>query len=97
VSVPAALECVRRHVAAGNLPAEPPYTDPGLFDFLQPLSIPEIGLRYVLAHDVSTCCVGMQSPQRLQENLRAVDPPYLDPATLAHLRGLFGRIQMQVR
>ena len=97
VSVPAALECVRRHVAAGNLPAEPPYTDPGLFDFLQPLSIPEAGLRYVLAHDVSTCCVGMQSPQRLQENLRAVDPPYLDAATLARLRELFGRIQMQVR
>ncbi len=61
------------------------------------LSIPEAGLRYVLAHDVSTCCVGMQSPQRLQENLRAVDPPYLDPATLARLRELFGRIQMQVR
>jgi len=97
VSVPAALECVRRHIAAGNLPAEPPYTDPGLFDFLQPLSIPEAGLRYVLAHNVSTCCVGMQSPQRLQENLRAVDPPYLDAATLARLRGLFGRIQMQVR
>jgi aryl-alcohol dehydrogenase-like predicted oxidoreductase len=97
VSVPAALECVRRHIAAGNLPAEPPYTDPGLFDFLQPLSIPEAGLRYVLTHDVSTCCVGMRSPQRLQENLRAVDPPYLDPATLSRLRELFGKIQSQVR
>lgn len=97
VSVAAALECVRRHVAAGNLPAEPPYTDPGLFDFLQPFSIPEAGLRYVLAHDVSTCCVGMRTPQRLAENLAAVDPPYLDPERLARLQGLFGRIQMQVR
>jgi aryl-alcohol dehydrogenase-like predicted oxidoreductase len=97
VSLPAALECVRRHVAAGNLPAEPPYTDGGLFDFLQPYSIPEAGLRYVLTHEVSTCCVGMQSPQRLQENLRAVEPPYLDPIRLARLRELFGRIQRQVR
>jgi aryl-alcohol dehydrogenase-like predicted oxidoreductase len=88
---------VRRHVAAGNLPAEPPYTDPGLFDFLQPYSIPEAGLRYVLAHDVSTCCVGMRSPQRLAENLAAVDPPYLDPERLARLQGLFRRIQIQVR
>lgn len=97
VSVAAALECVRRHVAAGNLPAEPPYTDPGLFDFLQPFSIPEAGLRYVLAHDVSTCCVGMRTPERLQENLAAIDPPYLDPERLGRLQALFGRIQMQVR
>ena len=40
---------------------------------------------------------GCSTPQRLQENLRAVDPPYLDPATLARLRELFGRIQQQVR
>jgi len=97
VSVPAALECVRRHMAHGNLPAEPPYTEAGLFDFLSPYSIPEAGLRYVLAHEVSTCCVGMRSPQRLEENLRAVDPPYLDPARLTRLRELFGRIQWQVR
>ncbi len=97
VSMPAALECVRRHIAQGNLPAEQPYTNPGLFGFLQPYSIPEAGLRYVLAQDVSTCCSGVSSPERLQENLRAVDPPYLDAARMARLQALFGRIQWQVR
>lgn len=97
VSVPAALECVRRHIAAGNLPDEAPYTDANLFDFLQPLSIPEAGLRYVLAHEISTCCVGMRSPQRLAENLRAIDPPYLDSATLTQLQQLFGGIKSQMR
>jgi aryl-alcohol dehydrogenase-like predicted oxidoreductase len=97
VSVPAALECVRRHIAHGNLPAEPPYTEPTLFDFLHPYSIPEAALRYVLLHDVSTCCVGMRSPQRVLENLRAVDPPYLNARRIAQLRHLFGRIQWQIR
>lgn len=97
VSVPAALECVRRHIAIRNLPADPPYTQADLFDFLHPYSIPEAGLRYVLAHKVSTCCVGVRSEERLQENLRAVDPPYLDAARMARLRELFGRIQWQVR
>jgi aryl-alcohol dehydrogenase-like predicted oxidoreductase len=97
VSLPAALECVRRHIAAGNLPDEPPYTDPKLFDFLQPLSIPEAGLRYVLVHPVGSCCVGMRSPERLEENLAALDPPNLDAATLGRLRELFGRIRSQVR
>ena len=97
VSVPAALECVRRHVERGNLPDEPPYTDPGLFDFLIPYSVPEAGLRYALAQDVSTCCVGMRSPERVAENCGAVDPPYLDGARLSRLRELFGRITWQVR
>jgi aryl-alcohol dehydrogenase-like predicted oxidoreductase len=97
VSLPAALECVRRHVEAGNLPAEPPYTEPTLFDFLRPLSIPEASLRYVLTHPVSTCCAGTRSPERLLENLRAVDPPYLDPERLGRLQALFGRIRHQVR
>jgi L-galactose dehydrogenase len=97
VSVPAALECVRRHIAAGHLPEAPPYSDPSLFDFLQPYPIPEAGLRYVLAHPVGTCCAGTQSPERLRQNLRAVEPPYLDPARLQRLRQLFGRIQHQVR
>ncbi len=97
VSVPAALECVRRHVAHGSLPSEAPYTDPELFDFLQPYSIPEAAVRYVLCHEVSTCCVGMRSTERLQENLRALDPPYLDLARLSRLRELFGHIQWQVR
>ena len=97
VSVPAALECVRRHVAEGNLPAERPYTEPTLFDFLKPYSIPEASLRYVLAHEVSTCCAGVRSEERLKENLRAVDPPYLDTARLNQARKLFGRISKQVR
>lgn len=97
VSVEAALECVRRHVAEGNLPAETPYTDPDLFDFLKPYLIPQAAVRFVLAHEVSTCCVGMRSPQRLAENLEAVDPPYLDEERLSKLRSLFGRIQKQVR
>jgi aryl-alcohol dehydrogenase-like predicted oxidoreductase len=97
VSVPAALEAVRRNVAAGRLPDEPPYTDPHLFDFILPYSIPEAALRYVLCHDVGTCCVGVRSEERLRENLRAVDPPYLDPERLSRLRELFGRVEWQVR
>ncbi len=97
VSVPAALECVRRHVAKGNLPAQAPYTDPALFDFLQPYPVPEAALRYVLAHDISTCCVGMASPDRVQANLRALERPYLDPDRMRRLQQLFGGIQEQVR
>ena len=97
VSIPAALECVRRHVAEGNLPAAPPYTDASLFDFLQPTSIPEAALRYVLSHDIGTCCVGMRSIDRLQENLRALDPPGLDDERKARLQSLFGCITRQVR
>jgi len=97
VSVPAALECVRRHIAAGNLPARTPYTEQSLFDFLQPYSVPEAALRYVLAHPVGACCVGMQLASRLRENLRAVDPPYLDEGRLTEARRLFGCIQAQVR
>ncbi len=97
VSVAAAMECVRRHIAAGNLPAEFPYTDSRLFDFLRPYSIPEAAVRYVLAHDISTCCVGARSPERVQENLRALEPPYLDAARMGQLRALFGRIRKQVR
>jgi aryl-alcohol dehydrogenase-like predicted oxidoreductase len=97
VSIPAALECVRRHIEHGNLPKEAPYTDEDLFDFLQPMSIPEAGLRYVLTNDISTCCVGMRSTARLEENLKVVDPPYLDEARLARLKELFARIQWQVR
>jgi aryl-alcohol dehydrogenase-like predicted oxidoreductase len=97
VSVPGALECVRRHIAAGSLPAEPPYTDSALFEFLTPYPIPEAGLRFVLAHEVGSCCVGMRTPARLEENLRAVDPPYIDSERMRRLRGLFGRIRAQVR
>jgi len=97
VSVPAALECVRRHIAQGNLPATPPYTGPGLFDGVKPYSVPEAGLRFVLAQKISSCCVGMRTPERLAENLRAVEPPYLDAAMQARLRALFGRIRSQVR
>ena len=97
VSVPAALECIRRHVRQGSLPAGAPYDDPSLLDFLAPYPLPEAALRYVLLHDVSSCCVGMSSPGRLRDNLKAVDPPYLDPARLRRLRELFGRIRVQQR
>ncbi|MBU0607253.1 MAG: aldo/keto reductase, partial [Armatimonadetes bacterium] len=97
VSLPAAQECIRRHIAAGNLPGEPPYGEADLLDFLQPYAIPEAGLRYVLSHDVSTCCVGMRSLERLQQNLRAVDPPYLDAERKGRLEALFGCIECQVR
>lgn len=97
VSVPAARECVRRHIAAGHLPDAAPYTEATLFDFLQPYNIPEAALRYVLAQPVSTCCVGMQSPTRLAENLRALEQPYLDAARLAEIQCLFGGIQTQIR
>jgi aryl-alcohol dehydrogenase-like predicted oxidoreductase len=97
VSVAAAMECVRRHIAAGNLPAALPYTDARLFDFLRPYSIPEAALRFVLAHDIGACCVGARSPERVQENLKAVEPPYLDGARLEQLRTLFGSIRTQIR
>lgn len=97
VSVPAALECVRRHIAAGYLPNEAPYTDPHLFDFLKPYTVPAAALRFVLAQNVSSCCVGTRSPERLRENLCAVDPPYLDRPRLDKLRELFGKIRGQVR
>lgn len=95
VSLPAALELVRRHVAAGHLPEEEPYTSPDLFDFLQPYSIPAAAIRYVLTNSVSTCCVGCRTPERLHQNLQALDPPYLDDARLGRLRELFGRIDAQ--
>lgn len=97
VSVEAALECIQRHIADGNLPAAPPYVNPTLFDFLQPYRIPEAALRFVLAQDITTCCVGFRSPERLMENLRAVDPPYLDGARLGQLKALFAGIERQVR
>jgi len=97
VSTPAALECVRHHIERCNLPLQSPYTDADLFDFLQPYTIPEASLRFVLSHEVGTCCVGMRSQQRLAENLRALDPPYLDEGRLARLRDYFGGIQRQVR
>lgn len=102
VSEPAALECIRRHVKAGHLPEEPPYTRGDLLEFLRPYSVPEAALRYVLAHEVSTCCVGMQSEARLRENLRAVEvgpagSPYLDEMRMSRLRELFRRIPWQVR
>lgn len=97
ISLPAALEAVRRYVEHGDLPAEPPYTEETIFDFLRPYSIPEAAIRFVLSHPVSTCCVGMRSPQRLQENLQALQPPYLNEMQLSHLRELFGSIIWQVR
>ena len=97
VSVEAALECVWRHIQSGNLPAEAPYTGPGLFDFLKPYSIPESALWFVLACDVSSCCVGMRSPERLSENLRALSQPLHDEGRRSRLEELFGRIQAQIR
>ena len=97
VSVEAALECVRRHIAHGNLPEREPYTNPHLLSFLRPYSIPEAALRFVLAHAVSCCCVGMRNPGRLTENLLAADPPYLDVERMLKLRQLFSGIRMQVR
>jgi L-galactose dehydrogenase len=97
VSLEAARECVRRHQVAGNLPVGAPYNDAELFDFLQPYSIPEAGLRFVLAQAVSSCCVGFRTIERLQENLRAVAPPYLDAGRMAKLKSLFCSIQAQER
>ena len=97
VSEESALECVRRHIAAGNLPQGVPYTEPTLFNFLQPYPIPEAALRYVLSQEVSTCCVGVRTSEHLEANLQAVEPPYLDAARLATIEALFGRIEKQIR
>ena len=97
VSEKAALECVRRHRAAGSLPEKPPYSEPTLFNFLQPYAIPEAGLRYVLSQPISTCCVGVRTTGHLEANLRAVDPPYLDADRRMKIEELFGRIEKQVR
>lgn len=97
ISLPAALEAVRRYVEHGDLPAEPPYTEDTIFDFLKPYSIPEAAIRFVLSHPVTTCCVGMRSEKRLQENLQAAQPSYLDEAKLSRLRELFSTIKWQVR
>jgi len=94
-SLAAARELIRRYAAAGQLPDGPPYTDPDVLDFLQPYSVPEAAIRYVLTHPVSTCCVGMRTRERLAQNLASLDPPYLDEARRARLRQLFGRIQQQ--
>lgn len=95
VSLPAALECVRRHLENGNLPREARYSDPQLFSFLEPYSIPAASLRFVLAQAISTCCVGMRTEARLEENLKTLEPPYLDAERLAKLRELFACIQRQ--
>ena len=102
VSVEAARELVARHLAAGHLPAEARYRDPRLFDFLlegPARSIPEAALRFVLRHDVSTACVGTRRPERLRENLLALEEaaPYLPPEQMDRLRGLFGGIKWQER
>lgn len=97
VSVPAARECVRRHIAAGYLPDTEPYTDPGLFDFLEPYTVPAAALHFVLAQNVSSCCVGMRSPERVQENFKVLDLPCLDEERMEKLRALFGGIRGQVR
>ena len=94
-SLPAALELIRRYIAAGQLPNEPPYTEGDVLDFLEPYPVPEAAIRYVLSHDVSTCCVGMRTRERLEANLRALEPPYLDEGRLRRLRELFGRIRWQ--
>ena len=97
VSKAAALECVRRHIAAGNLPDDEPYTRDDLFDFLDPYSVPEAALRFVLAQRIDTCCVGVRSVERLEQNMRAVDPPYLDAERMRKLTQLFSRIESQER
>lgn len=103
VSVAAALALVRRHVEAGHLPDTETYRDPQLFDFLlngPARSIPEAALRFVLEHSgVDTACVGTRRPERLRENLRALEgaPPYLPPEQMARLRELFGAGRWQVR
>lgn len=97
VSVAAARECIRLHVEHGNLPNASPYTDDDLLAFLEPYSVPEAALRFVLAQEIDSCCVGCSTPGRVQENLAAIDPPYLDADRLAQLRSLFGDIKWQIR
>jgi aryl-alcohol dehydrogenase-like predicted oxidoreductase len=103
VSVEAARNLVLKHLAAGHLPDDPLYHDPHLFDFLlqgPSRSLPEAALRFVLAHaEVDTACVGTRRPERLRENLQALEgaPPYLPAEQMERLRVLFGPIRWQLR
>ncbi len=92
-----AMECVRRHVAAGTLPKEGRYLEEGLFEFLKPWSVPEAALRYVLSQKVSSVCFGARKPERVAGNLKAGSAPYLSEGQLRRIAELFGGIQMQVR
>lgn len=97
VSQAAAKETIRRMIDQGVLPGKPPYTDEDLFDFLSPWPIPQAAIRYVLAQEVSTCCVGARKPSRILENVQAASRPYLTDAQLTRARQLFARIHTQVR
>lgn len=97
VSVTTAKESIRRYISQGLLPDAPPYTDADLFDFLGSYPMAEAAVRFVLAQDVSSCCFGAQKPERIVQNLRAVDSPYLTESQLIKLRSLFGGLKTQVR
>ena len=102
IHVEAARELISRHIQAGNLPDDPIYRSPYLFDFLlqgPSRSLPEAALRYTLQHPLSTVCVGTRQPERLRQNLRAIEdsPNYLPADQMARLRDLFGAIGRQVR
>lgn len=97
VSVTTAKESIRRYIEQGHLSDEPRYKADDVFDFLEPWPMAESAVRFVLSQNVSSCCVGAQKPERIHQNLKAVNQPYLSDEQHAKLRTLFGGIKTQVR
>jgi aryl-alcohol dehydrogenase-like predicted oxidoreductase len=97
----AAAENVRRLVAEGQLPAEAPYDDPALIDFLTEgiqATLPQAAIRYVLDHkEVSCALVGTTNPAHLEAAIAASEMPPLDRTVHAKARSLFGKINKQVK
>lgn len=102
VSVETAKESVRRYIAEKQLPDAPPYTNQDLFDFLEPYTMAEAAIRFVLSQSISSCCVGASRPERIVQNVKAATVlteggAYLTASQLHRLRELFGGITLQVR
>ncbi len=96
-----AAENVRRLAAAGALPADPAFMEPGLMDFLTSgtrLSVPQAALRFVLDHDAVSCAlVGTANPDHFAESAAANDAPPLPKATHARAHALFGKVTRHIK
>lgn len=96
-----AAASLRNMIKEGALPDAPPYTDPGLMDFLtagSDLTLPQAAVRFCLDRPEPSCVlIGTSSVAHLEENLAAATAPPLSPAVHARARELFGRVSKQVK